>query len=149
MADQATLVPTGALWEDPRTGDAHVFVVLPAAENAEAMAAIDTLSEQLIPVERRPVEIVAEGRGTVGVRGVVAGDWVVTVGQHLLAENDARAARVRPTTWGRVARLQRLQREDLLERFLEKQRRVAAQRGASPPPNDEYVGAAATADRAP
>lgn len=142
---RATLVPTSALWEDPRTRERVLFVVDSGDEHAAALAATGELSEKPIPVTRRDVEVVAEGRSSMGVRGVEEGEWVVTVGQHLLAEKGVEAARVRPTTWERVARMQGLQREDLLEEFLGKQRRLARERGVLPPSNEEYVGSGAGA----
>lgn len=135
----ATLVPTGAVWEDPRSGDRSVFVVRPAPDDARSLETATDLSERPLPVERRPVDVVAEGRDSFGIAGVQKGEWVVTVGQHLLAEEGVETARVRPTTWERVIALQSLQREDLLRGFLEKQRRIAAERGARPAPSREYV----------
>jgi hypothetical protein len=70
----------------------------------------------------------------------------VTLGQHLLQDADAggeggadgRAeARVRPADWDRVLARQSLQREDLLRRFLEKQRRAAREFGARIPSDPE------------
>jgi hypothetical protein len=64
---------------------------------------------------------------------------VVTVGQHLLPSGEGAVARVRPTTWARVLRLQGLQREDLLERYLREQQEYAREHGAEPPANTEFV----------
>jgi hypothetical protein len=47
---------------------------------------------------------------------------------------------VRPTTWERVTALQSLQREDLLQSFLDEQQRQARTRGAVPPTNEEFLG---------
>jgi hypothetical protein len=97
------------------------------------------------------VRVLAEGRGRSGVEGVEEGEWVVTVGQHLLHEQmqaaDAEAveARVRPTSWQRVLELQGLQREDLLEGFLAKQRRLAGVLGAELPASSEAVDEALAA----
>ena len=137
----ATLVPTSALWDDPRTRESVLFVIEPDAGDASALARTDELSEKTIPVTRRPVTVIAEGRGSIGVTGIEEGEWVVTVGQHLLAEEGVMAARVRPTTWERVTRMQGLQREDLLEDYLNKQQALARERGATPPSSEEYVGA--------
>jgi len=134
-SEPATLVPAVALWEDPRTGAAGVFVMA-----ADGAAPDGELSAAARPVALRPVELLAAGDGAVAVRGVEPGEWVVTVGQHLLARDGAGAARVRATTWERVERLQSLQREDLLEGFLAKQREIARTRGATPPTHEEYVG---------
>jgi hypothetical protein len=91
------------------------------------------LSDTAYPVEFREVEVLAEGEGTLGVRGAEDGDWVVTVGQHLLSERQGSSARVRPARWDRILALQELQREDLLHGFLAKQQRMAKTFGAEIP----------------
>jgi len=154
-SERATLVPAAALWEDPRTGVEGVFVIdgdfPPAAAPSAPSADATRLSDAAYAVAFRPVEVVAEGRGTLGVRGVDEGEWVVTVGQHLLATEAAAddgepvTARVRPTTWDAVLELQGLQREDLLHGFLDKQRRLARQLGIDLPAADEDVGQLAEA----
>lgn len=131
-SEQATLVPASAVWEDPQTGERGIYVVPGGGVDK---ASLDEARE----VTLRAVEVLAEGPGTVGIRGVEPGEWVVVVGQHLLARDDAETARVRPTTWEKVLDLQDLQREDLLEGFLERQREYARSRGAEPPSNDEYL----------
>lgn len=128
---EATLVPASALWEDPRTGLRGIYVL--KAPPGQASGATTG-------VELRPVEVLAEGRGMAGVREVREGEWVVTVGQNLLAEDRAELARVRPTTWERVLQLQGLQREDLLQSFLDKQQRWARERGTEPPTKEEFLG---------
>lgn len=95
--EEATLVPSSALWEDPRTGIQGVYVVQDAEglEEPEVDAPVGAagggdgtgpgvLPEEVRPVVFRPVERLAEGRGVVGVDGVEPGEWVVTVGQQLL-----------------------------------------------------------------
>ncbi len=49
-----------------------------------------------------------------GIAGVAPGQWVVTIGQHLLGEGTPKA-RVRPVKWDWVEKLQNLQREDLMQ----------------------------------
>jgi HlyD family secretion protein len=128
---EATLVPASALWEDPRTGLRGVYVLKgPPGQTPGATTG----------VALRPVEVLAEGRGLAGVREIREGEWVVTVGQHLLAEDRAESARVRPTTWERVLQLQGLQREVLLQSFLDKQQRWARERGTEPPTKEEFLG---------
>jgi RND family efflux transporter MFP subunit len=166
--DRGTLVPASALWDDPASGEPMVFVLAGdlAATGASGPAGGE-LSAETRAFERRPVRVRAEGRATAGVEGVRPGEWVVTVGQHLLHQElesevaeaapdrargeagvQARAsgqvhaqiqARLRPTTWERVLELQGLQREDLLQDFLEKQRRVARALGAEIPDDPELV----------
>jgi RND family efflux transporter MFP subunit len=152
--DRGTLVPATALWDDPASGQSTVFVMADAPGGLGGAApAPRELSAETHAFEQRPVRVRAEGRATTGVEGVEPGEWVVTVGQHLLhqelqgggeEQGEGRAegkvqARVRSTTWERVLELQGLQREDLLEGFLEKQRRVARALGAEIPEDPELV----------
>lgn len=143
-SETATLVPTSAVWEDPRSGVAGVFVVaLPDSQLEAAEPA--ALSDEPYAVEFRGVEVVADGRETAGVSGVEPGEWVVTVGQHLLRGDVPGHARVRRARWERILELQGLQREDLLRGFLEKQQRLARRFGAEPPTTDEF-GSSAPSD---
>lgn len=138
-AERATLVPASALWEDPASGELGVYVVagMEGVEPPAPESGRGELSETPRSVELRRVEVRAEGGGRVGLDGVAPGEWVVTVGQQLLS--DGGQARVRPTTWERVLDVQDLQSEDLLARYLDKQRRIAASHGAEPPSNEEFL----------
>ena len=143
-SEEATLVPTSALWEDPQTGKLSVYVVdmdkdaeVPETEMGELGALPRNFSE-------RPIEVLAHGRAMVGIKGVKTGEWVVTIGQHLLATRSAKTARVRPTSWDRVLKLQSLQEEDLLAGFLEKQQRIAKTLGSRPPTSDSFVNTGAS-----
>jgi HlyD family secretion protein len=136
---QATLVPASAIWEDPRTGVRGIYVVGGVAGQAMAQSSSSEVPAEPRPVQLRPVEVIAEGRAQVGVRGVRPGEWVVIVGQNLLSGNESASARVRPTTWDRVLRLQGLQREDLLEAYMDKQQRLARERGTEPPSSEEFM----------
>ena len=153
--DRATLVPASALWEDPPTGDWTVFVLDDAAGLAEPDVTGGEIPDAPRTVRRRFVSVLAEGRGQTAVTGVDGGEWVVTLGQHLLQERldadggDVVSARVRAVSWPFVLDLQGLQREDLLDRFLTKQRAVAHALGAELPEStaqvDEVLRAAADA----
>lgn len=156
QSEQATLVPASALWEDPRTGIRGVFVVEAAGMGDPAGPAGPgaEIPETPRKVELRPVEVLAEGRARIGVQGIEPGEWVVVVGQHLLSrdaggpggsEGAGVTARVRATTWERVLGLQDLQREDLLQSFLDKQQRLARTRGVEPPTSEEFLGSAGPA----
>lgn len=136
-SEQATLVPASAVWTNPRTGLPGVFVVTGRTATGPAQASAQ-LSEEAEAVELRNIEVVAEGRAAVGLRGVEPNEWVVTIGQHLLSDEEVESARVRPVTWDKVMSLQGLQQEDLLREFLAKQRRLAKSLGAGLPPEDEY-----------
>lgn len=143
-SQQATLAPASALWDDPASGVLGVYVVAGMPDAEPDADAPPELSEKAHGVELRPVEVLATGRGTVGLRGVEADEWVVTVGQHLLAGKDDATARVRPATWERVLGLQSLQREDLLRGFMAKQRRLARTLGAGIPAGEDFLGGGAT-----
>jgi len=132
---EATLVPSSAIWEDPRTGIRGIYVTAAPATGSSPTE----ISAEPRPVQLRPVEVIAEGRAQVGIRGVQPGEWVVVVGQNLLSGNPGATARVRPTTWDRVLRLQGLQREDLLEAYMDKQQRLARERGTEPPSSAEFL----------
>lgn len=136
-SETATLVPTSAVWQQPDSRVEGVFVVdLPA--DAAPPSGDAPPSEQAYPVEFRPVDVVAEGSATIGVRDLEPGEWVVAVGQHLLARGETNA-RVRRTSWERILELQSLQREAVLQGFLERQQRLAAQRGTEPPTSAEFL----------
>lgn len=151
QSEQATLVPTTALWENPQTDRQGLFIVDLPRDLAPHLS--DPATSEQSPTPRsvvfREVQVVAEGRGVAGVRGVEEGEWVVAVGQHLLSIGDPSTARVRLTSWDRVLELQGLQREDLLRDFLAEQQRWAKERGSSPPTNEEFVrgGSGAAAAR--
>lgn len=130
---RATLVPLSALHEDVETGKVSVFVAGSMTANVD--------EQQPRPVTQRAVEVLARGAGTAGVRGVNEGEWVVSIGQHLLARENATTARVRPAKWEQVLQLQGLQREDLLAQFLEKQQQIGRTRGSVPPTSAEYLAA--------
>ena len=137
-SEEATLVPSSALYDHPTTGERGVFVLpnAPPARSTEAAGATSSGTEP-VPIPFRAVEVIAEGPQTVGVRGVDPGGWIVVVGQHLLAAQTGEGppkARARVIEWDRILELQRLQRDDLLRDFMQKQQRLAnpsATRGRS------------------
>lgn len=167
QSDEATLVPASAIWEDPESGELGVYVMQGEAGPGALPAAVrdgEAISEEVYAFDLRPIELQAEGEAASGVIGVQPGEWVVTVGQHLLydasqgrggggpgeggdgpggervADADGEElptgppkARVRGASWNDVLALQRLQREDLLEGFLAKQRAIARELGADIP----------------
>jgi RND family efflux transporter MFP subunit len=143
-SEPATLVPLSAIWEDPKT---RLHGVHTAAWTESAVEGADSLlSVHAFETTFRPVEIVAEGQTVVGVRGVSAGDWVVTVGRHLLGAGTSRA-RVRPMSWERVLDLEARQREDLIRTFLDKQQHIARTQGAVPPTSEAYLRGTSNAVR--
>lgn len=172
-SEHATLLPASTLWEDPASGDLGVYVMTAKPSLPAAVRGGEEISADAYPFELRTIELLAAGEAMAGVRGVAPGEWVVTVGQQLLydaahgllgtrgrgngrgggrarpqpsAEPGAPVvARVRGADWDQVLELQRLQREDLLQSFLDKQRAVARSLGAEIPDSadavDEVTGA--------
>lgn len=124
-SEEATLVPLSAVYEDAATGLVGVYVArddLAAGPISESGASRDGYLTEAVRFEFVPVQIIAEGGMEAAVRPVSPEDWVVTVGQNLLAGELARA-RVRQVDWSHVERLQRLQREDLMLEIIEQQAR--------------------------
>ncbi len=120
-SEEATLVPLSALYEHPTTGVVGVYV----GRGEIGGLAVDELGSpremtEPVPFEFVPAEVVAQGRMEAAVRTVKPGEWVVTLGQNLLS-GEPPEARVRPVEWERVERLQKLQREDLMESVVERQ----------------------------
>jgi RND family efflux transporter MFP subunit len=116
-ADSTTVVPTSAVYEFVSRGQTGVFVAGTAPDHAPGSGELSP------PTGTRfvPVEVVAEGPQSVGIRGVEPGAWVVVIGQSLLSENTGEepTARLRAVTWDRIVELQRRQGRDLLLEVLE------------------------------
>jgi multidrug efflux pump subunit AcrA (membrane-fusion protein) len=121
QTELAPLVPNSAVYRDARDGREGVFV----ASLDEAGPPRETLGEPAfdpatlepvgpVPVRFVPVSVVARGRQTSSVRGVESGQWVVTLGHHLLTSNESGLALVQPTQWDHILRLQEMQSRDLL-----------------------------------
>lgn len=125
-SQQATLIPVSALYTDPTTGEEGVYVatslgseIQPAEDDTNNAEAPSVMTEPT-DVEFKPITVLARGRMEVGVAGIESGQWVVTVGQDLLAEGRSQA-RIRAMSWDRIYQLQLLQREDLLQEVLQEQ----------------------------
>lgn len=144
-SEDATLVPASAIYDHPTTGEVGVYVAgdMPPGDGAAVPALTAAAGEDggagdegrpaPVPLRFLPVEVVAEGAQTTGIRGVAAGAWVVVIGQHLLSAQTGEGApqgRVRRMAWDRILELQRLQRDDLLRDFMDRQQRLARQRPA-------------------
>jgi RND family efflux transporter MFP subunit len=135
-SEPATLIPTSALYENPATGERGVYVAAgppPPVPAATGTSGGDAVRPAPMAVPFRPLDVVAEAAQTIGVTGLKPGEWVVVVGQHLLAGQGAESvpqARVRPMTWDQIMEMQHLQRDDLLREFMERQQRGAAAAGS-------------------
>lgn len=121
-SQQATLIPTSALYSDPNTGNPGVYVATSLGSEIQPAEQVDADNPppltEATDVQFREVEVIAEGRMEVAVDGVEPGDWVVIVGQDLLSEG-RNQARVRTSSWERILAMQGMQRQDLLQRVLD------------------------------
>jgi RND family efflux transporter MFP subunit len=131
QSTQAPLVPNSALFRSPRDGREGVFVgsLDEALQNPEGSSGYSprptpSFDEPVGPVTVRfvPVTVVARGRESSAITGVEEGDWVVTLGHNLLANQDVQPAIVQPTPWEHILNLQQMQSNDLLDVISEKQR---------------------------
>ena len=122
-SQQATLLPTSAIYSNPNTGENGVFVATSIGTEVEPVEQVDPDNPPPLTgpteVQFKPIEIIAEGRMEVGVEGIEPGSWVVTVGQDLLSTGNEQA-RVRTSSWNRILALQGLQRQDLLQSILDR-----------------------------
>jgi hypothetical protein len=121
-SQQATFIPTSALYSDPNTGNAGVYVATSLGSEIQPAEQVDADNPppltEATDVQFREVDVIAEGRMEVAVDGVEPGDWVVIVGQDLLSEG-RNQARVRTSSWERILAMQGMQRQDLLQRVLD------------------------------
>ncbi|HUV29637.1 MAG TPA: efflux RND transporter periplasmic adaptor subunit [Acidobacteriota bacterium] len=126
-SEQATLVPLSALYDNPATGATGIYVTADslAGEAVEAHEGDKSIALTApVAFEFVPVDVIARGRTTAGITGVEPGKWIITLGQDLLGGKPGEA-RVRKVDWKWVERLQHLQRENLLEEFMERQQEAA------------------------
>jgi len=125
-SEQATLVPLSSLYEHPTRGGTGVYVsktILDREPVGRLSADQSIILTDPITFEFVPVEVIAKGRMEAGIGGIDKGDWVVTLGQNLLG-GESGTARVRPVKWEWVEQLQNLQREDLMQDLIERQRAI-------------------------
>lgn len=131
-SEQSTVIPLSAIYRDPHSGVTGVYVATSFGVESAQQDALDrgestTGLSNPTDVEFIPIEVVARGRDAAGVSGIRSGDWVVTVGQHLLARDDSEIARVRPVSWENIMDMQRLRPQDLLREIMNEN--VADQQG--------------------
>ena len=127
-SEKATLVPLSALYENPATGVTGIYVTADSllGEAVEVFKGDEQITLTApAAFEFVPVDVIARGRTTAGIAGVEPGKWIITLGQDLLGGKSGEA-RVRRVTWKWVEHLQHLQREDLLEEFMKRQRETEA-----------------------
>ena len=129
----ATVVPNSAIYRHPRDGRTGVFAASaadmsrPATSEGEPLESIGPLQPiGPVAIEFVPVELVARGRLTSAVSGVEPGDWVVTLGHHLLESSQSGQALIQPTPWDHIIRLQQMQTRDLLDVIRRRQDALAS-----------------------
>ncbi|PAU94729.1 efflux transporter periplasmic adaptor subunit [Aliifodinibius salipaludis] len=124
QSERATLVPTSAIYTDPNSGEEGVFVATSLGSEIQPAEQVDPENPPPLTapteVQFKSIDVIAEGRMEVGVEGIEPGNWVITVGQNLLSSG-SQQARVRTSSWERILALQGLQRQDLLQRVLNRQ----------------------------
>ncbi len=118
-SEQATLIPTSAVFTDRNTGAESIYVLNTPITDVAAIQATETRLSDPIGVELRPLDIIARGQNEIAVANLDRDEWIVTLGQNLLSSDGRSRARARPVTWAHVLELQGLNREDLLTEVLE------------------------------
>lgn len=120
-SQQATLIPTSAIFIDPSTGIEGIYTansigseIKPVSDTSSGMSSFTSPTD----VTFQKIDIIARGKMEVAVNGLESGKWIVTLGQNLLAEGN-KQARVKTIQWEHVMRLQNMQREDLLNDIIE------------------------------
>ncbi|MEP2448151.1 MAG: efflux RND transporter periplasmic adaptor subunit [Balneola sp.] len=115
-SQQATLIPTSAIFIDPNTGSEGIYIansigseIKPVSDSASGVSSLTSPTD----VTFQEIDVIARGKMEVAVNGLESGKWVVTLGQNLLSEGREQA-RVKTIPWEHVIRLQQMQREDLL-----------------------------------
>lgn len=136
QSDQAPLVPNSAIFRHPIDGREGLFVTSLADAAIDPESTVDSATDAdavvtepvgPVPVRFVAIDVVARGRTASAVAGVREGDWVVTLGHHLLANSTGeQQAIVQPTPWDHILELQQLQSRDLLDVIAEKQRQNEA-----------------------
>ena len=117
-SEQATIIPISAIYRHPRTGETGVYVAPDYGAETDPVEQVDSSNppplSQPTMVEFVGIDVVAQGRETAGVVGIQGGDWIVTVGQNLLINNESGTAKIRATSWNRIMRMQQMKPQDLL-----------------------------------
>lgn len=134
-SEQATLVPLSAIYRHPRTGETGVYVAPDFGAETDPVEEVDGENppplSQPTTVEFVGINVVAQGRETAGVVGVNGGDWIVTVGQNLLINNESGMAKIRATSWNRIMNMQQMKPQDLLRDIMNERMAERAMSGQS------------------
>jgi len=132
-SQQATLIPTSAIFIDPNTGAEGIYTansigseIKPVNDSSSGVSALTAPTD----VTFQEIDIIARGKMEVAVNGLESGKWVVTLGQNLLSEGK-KQARVKTIPWEHVIRLQNMQREDLLNDIINGKEKEEEQKKAT------------------
>ncbi|MFY0698162.1 MAG: efflux RND transporter periplasmic adaptor subunit [Balneola sp.] len=119
-SQQATLIPTSAIFIDPNTGTEGIYIansigseIKPVSDSSSGVSSLTSPTD----VTFQEIDVIARGKMEIAVNGLESGKWVVTLGQNLLSEGREQA-RVKTIPWEHVIRLQQMQREDLLNEVM-------------------------------
>lgn len=120
-SQQATLIPTSAIFIDPNTGSEGIYIansigseIKPVSDSSSGVSSLTSPTD----VTFQEIDVIARGKMEVAVNGLESGKWIVTLGQNLLSEGREQA-RVKTIPWEHVIRLQQMQREDLLNDIMQ------------------------------
>lgn len=117
-SEQATIIPLSAIYRHPRTGETGVYMAPDFGAETDPVEQVDSSNPPPLSsptmVEFVGIDVVAQGRETAGVVGINSGDWIVTVGQNLLINNETGTAKIRATSWNRILNMQQMRPQDLL-----------------------------------
>lgn len=119
-SQQATLIPTSAIFIDPTSGKEGIYTansigseIKPVSDTSSGVSSLTSPTD----VTFQEINVIARGKMEIAVNGLESGKWVVTLGQNLLSEGREQA-RVKTIPWEHVIRLQKMQREDLLNEVM-------------------------------
>lgn len=124
--EQATLVPNAAIFTKPAEGVRGVYIAEGIGTELDLEsddAAEDDEGNPIfgpVPVEFIPVEVIGEGRAMSGISGISEGQYVVTLGQNMLADRGSEEARVREAKWDDILDKQQLESRDIHNIIFEK-----------------------------
>lgn len=119
-SDRATLIPKTALYDHPVENQTGIYIA--DMSNVERELEFEDESDERarnitprpIPVKFVPVHVLAESRGVAGIETLDDPEaWIVTIGQHQLAEMESEEAFVREVDWDHVIDLQNRQSRDM------------------------------------
>lgn len=134
-SEQATIIPLTAIYRHPRTGETGVYIAPDFGTETDPVEQVDNSNppplSQPTMVEFVGIDVVAQGRETAGVVGIQGGDWIVTVGQNLLINNESGTAKIRATSWNRIMRMQQMRPQDLLRDIMNERMAERAASGES------------------